>query len=91
MIIKTLAILVLFISPTVQNFPVHFDNYDSRTYKIRIVHNSGSTNTYTSYGPNKIAGICSDPCRVEVEGVGTIFADNGETVVVKGGQMSKRR
>jgi hypothetical protein len=89
MIIKTFALLVLFFSPMAQKWPVNFDNQDSKDYRIRVVSSGGSSSNFTAYRGGTIRGICSDPCRVEVEGIGAVNANNGETVAVKSGQLFK--
>jgi hypothetical protein len=66
---------------------VDLKNEDSQTYTV-LIHETGTT--HTSIGSSTtMASICSS-CEIEVEGVGSVRASSGETVVIKDGALSKR-
>ncbi|TAL31521.1 MAG: hypothetical protein EPN93_17150 [Spirochaetes bacterium] len=85
---KRLAMAALILTLAgVSAWAVDLKNEDSQTYTVRI-HETGTT--HTSIGSSTtMASICSS-CEIEVEGVGSVRASGGETVVIKDGALSKR-
>ncbi len=74
-----------------QGFPVNWNNDDSRDYDVKVTYKNGSSSTFKSYHKSTRRGICSEPCQVEVIGLGSVWADYGETVNVKDGRLFKTK
>jgi hypothetical protein len=61
-------------------------NKDSESYKVNLI--DGASTTRSSIGSNTTQmSVCSS-CTIEVEGVGSVDAPEGSTVVIQNGQIA---
>jgi hypothetical protein len=64
-------------------------NEDGKRYEVRVSQEgSGATLETSIEGGSTTSNVC-DECVIEVVGVGRIRASGGETVVIRGGSLSK--
>lgn len=81
-----LALVLTAVALATPALAVDLANKDSEGYKVNLI--DGASTTRSSIGSNTTQMSVCWSCTIEVEGVGSVEAPEGSTVVIENGQIS---
>lgn len=82
-----LAAAIMFAAPA---YAVDIENADEDTHQISTSGENTEASKFELAPGTREAEICAGRCTVQVEGVGSIEADEDEVVVIRDGRLSKQ-
>lgn len=68
---------------------VDIENADEDAYQVTVGEGEGAE-TFSLLPGGKQRNVCEERCTIQVEGVGSIEADEDELVVIRDGAITKR-
>ena len=89
-ILSVAALPVLALMAWNPAWAVDIYNSDDRDYEVTIItEDEEGSSTFTLYAGRSEEGVC-DACKILIEGIGTIDAEDSDTIEIVGGKLTKK-